>query len=130
MGTALLVVIHLAMAVSCCNSSSATGPYGDAVATTACAEIYGTNEFNSYGSARVTWIPAGCGFSESHYFPVRRGACLSYPGGVSIMYSPGEAGSWIAAYGIAYHFPVKVEASIIAFLKGYCGVGREVLENG
>jgi len=129
-GTALLVVTHLAMAVSCCNSASAPGPYGEAVTATACAAIYGTNKFNSYGSARISWTPAGCGFSESDRFHVRRGACFLYPGGVHIDYSPGEAGEWIYAEGMAYEFPVKVETSIIASLRGFCAVGRGVLENG
>ena len=129
-GIALLFMIQSALAVSCCNSASATEPYGDAVATTACAEIYGTSEFDSYGSARITWTPAGCGSSYSEYFPVRRGACLSYPAGVRITYSPGEAGNWIYAEGMAYEFPVKVETSVTAFLSGFCAVGREVLEHG
>jgi len=129
-GITLLFMIQSALAVSCCNSASATGPYGDAVATTACAEIYGTSEFNSYGSARITWTPAGCGFSYSQYFPVRRGQCLSYPAGVRITYSPGEAGSWIYAEGTAQQFPVKVQTSVTAFLSGFCAVGREVLERG
>jgi len=129
-GTALLLVIHLAMAVSCCNSASATGPYGGAVAATACAEIYGTNEFDSYGSARIIWTPAGCGFSMSDNFRVWRGACSWLPGNVHIVYSPGEAGGWIVAYGSAYQAFVSVETSVTAFLRGFCAVSREVLGNG
>jgi hypothetical protein len=67
-GIALLFIIQSALAVSCCNSASTTGPYGDAVATTACAEIYGTSEFDSYGAAIV--------FIYQH--PIFEGAFLKY----------------------------------------------------
>jgi len=119
-GLALLLAVQSALAVSCCRSESATGPYGDAVAATACAEIQGSNDFDSYGSARTLWTPAGCGFSMSDFYRVLRGMCLAYPSGVRITYSSGEAGGWIYAEGSAFQAPVQVKTSVIAFLEGFC----------
>lgn len=116
-----ITIASIILAISCCRSKSASGPYGQSITATACAKIQGNSPYDSSGLARMSWSTL-CGyyFSRSEFSGPYHGT-ICFANNARISYSTDNTGSYVYSYSSASAEAARVSASVTAYLSGYCG---------